>query len=339
MRRFGLVVFAVAAALFLAAPWLDPTRVILGTLSGEAFAAGRPARYWRSMLLGKPAEKAMALTALKTPQAVPVLQELLRPVPGVDTVEVQLTAIDLLGELGADAHDAGGDILAILKSSEKILQPAAAAIVPKLEIPAATAIPVLVPLLEGDAAVPAARAISTYKGEARDTVTTFERLLVDMQRPTDVRWNAARTIGKIGPAAVSAVPTLIDMLDDPEETVREHSSEALGDIGPTAAHAIPHMLPLLQESHPRIRRDTVRSFGFMGPAAKETIPLILPLLDDPEYIVKDAAKTAIMAIDPTALPQAPVPAPSSQANPEQSIVPAPTSGASQPVQSPAVPTP
>src|SRR5262245_19608320 len=77
MRQLGLVLVALLGLVVIASPWLDPTRVIVGTVSGEPFASGRPASYWRAQLRGGPAEKAGALSALKSADAVPVLRSLL----------------------------------------------------------------------------------------------------------------------------------------------------------------------------------------------------------------------------------------------------------------------
>ena len=50
-----------------------------------------------------------------------------------------------------------------------------------------------------------------------------------------VRWNAARTLGKIGDPAKVAVPKILPQFSDSDPAVREHAAEALGDIGPSAA--------------------------------------------------------------------------------------------------------
>lgn len=305
-RLFGV---AVVIALLGAGAyyWLSSPPGPVGTLPGAVSAESRTPEQWRAALTGDPAERDIALKALKSPDAVPILIQLLdTPSDHPGALEIRMTAIDLLSDLGPDAHAAGDALLSMLHDPDPLIPPLAAAAIPKVGVPAAKAIPELQKLLDGprNTAIAVTRAISVYKGEARDLVPKFEQMLRDESLDTEVRWNACRTIGKIGPDAIDALPTLIEFLDAEEITIREHATEAIGDIGPTAASAIPQMIPLLEDDNARVRRDTVRSFGYMGEAAKQTVPAIIKLLDDPEYIVQDAAKNAILAIDPDALPKA-----------------------------------
>ena len=53
------------------------------------------------------------------------------------------------------------------------------------------------------------------------------------------RWRAARTLGRIGPAAEAAVAPLTAALADPSSVVRAHAARALGRIGPAAKSAAP----------------------------------------------------------------------------------------------------
>jgi HEAT repeat protein len=110
------------------------------------------------------------------------------------------------------------------------------------------------------------------------------------------RWEAIRTLGKIGPDAKPAMPVLIASLNDEEEKVREHAAESLGEIGD--ATAVPHLIRMLGDSAARVRRDAVRSLGQFGPAAKSSLPAIEKLLTDKEELVREAAKTALRRIDP-----------------------------------------
>jgi HEAT repeat protein len=58
---------------------------------------------------------------------------------------------------------------------------------------------------------------------------------------------AAYEISGMGPAAASAVPALIEALDDPEATVRFPVTVALGEIGPAAKAAVPRLKQMMDE--------------------------------------------------------------------------------------------
>jgi hypothetical protein len=62
-----------------------------------------------------------------------------------------------------------------------------------------------------------------------------------------IRNAAAYEIAGMGPAAASAVPALIEALDDPLAVVRFPVTVALGEIGPAAAAAVPRLKQLMEE--------------------------------------------------------------------------------------------
>jgi HEAT repeat protein len=58
---------------------------------------------------------------------------------------------------------------------------------------------------------------------------------------------AAYEIAGLGPAAVAAVPALIEALDDPIPAVRFPVTVALGEIGPGAKAAVPRLQQMIDE--------------------------------------------------------------------------------------------
>lgn len=58
---------------------------------------------------------------------------------------------------------------------------------------------------------------------------------------------AVAALGKIGPEAATAVPTLVELLADEDLRVRIAAVCALGDIGPAARTAIPALKTLAQQ--------------------------------------------------------------------------------------------
>jgi len=279
---------------------LEPTQVVMGMLSGEAFFGGRPTRYWSHALNAGPAARADAEEKLRQGKgaAVPVLAEIVQSPSTPKTAEPRLLAADILAKAGPDAGAAASAFAKGLRDSDPHLQAICAAGLSKIGVPAETAVPLLTDLLKSQHAVVAARALSEYKGAAAPALPELVELLKDTDQPTEVRWNAARTIGKIGPAALSALPPLLVSINDAESNVREHSAEAIGDIGPTAAEGIPALESALTDVNDKVRRDALRSLGYLGPVAKSTVPAIMALLKDPVQRVKDAIVPALKSISP-----------------------------------------
>ena len=169
--------------------------------------------------------------------------------------------------------------------------------------------PKLKELLRGEHSVVTARALSEYREAAAPALPELVAAMHDKKLPTEARWNAARTIGKIGPSAVSTVPDLIDELDDPADTLREHAAEAIGDIGPVAAElGVPALRKALTDHYVKVRRDSVRSLGYIGAEARPAAEDMLLLLKDPEALVREAAEKALKIVAPELLPKETKPA-------------------------------
>ncbi|QDU40986.1 HEAT repeat protein [Maioricimonas rarisocia] len=303
-NRIGLLLIGllvVAAAVV----WLEPTRVGWGLVTGEAFYEGRPTSYWRNALAGPADARAEAEAALQNGgnEAVPVLTELAAGKAGDDWKgsEVRILALDMLGAIGPDASEAIPVVTAALEDEDGHLRSVAAVNLPKIGAEAEQAVPALTKLAAMDPRPEVIRAISVYREEAASSLPVLVKILEDHAHDTETRWNAARTLGKLGPRGVQAVEVLVRCLKDEESTVREHSAEALGDIGPPAVTTVPDLVSVLDDPATRVRRDAVRSLGQVGPEAKAAVPQIVPLLDDPEQMVRDATATTLEILAPDVL--------------------------------------
>lgn len=299
MRRRWWPVAALLVGALLAWGW-EPPDVLLGRLKGEPRFERQPVTHWRKQLTAGPGPAAKAREQLEGGggASLPVLTELLKSEPHPEAVNLRLASLEILGKLGTEATPIAGEVLALLNDPDEHVRTVAVTLVPKLQVRANEALPRLQAFFDKPEAVVALRAASEYRGQAASLLPVLQEILQDRSRPTEVRWNAARTLGKIGFLAVDAVPTLIEFLPDPEPSIREHCAEAIGDIGPSAAgRGIPALLPLLKDENTRVRRDTVRSLGQLGAAARETIPQIQALAKDPEAIVREAVEVAVRRLE------------------------------------------
>lgn len=305
MKKYGIVIAVIIVVCVVGALWLDPTGVLMGYLKGEPFFDGRPTGYWERSLRADPATRVSAIERMEQcgEEGVDVLKSLLNSANGV-SAEVRWTAAEILGKIGPDAERAGSALLAALEDPDPHVRAIAAASLAKVGVPADEAVPALTRMLETDQKVVAGRALSEYRGAAKSALPALVAVLIDKSLDSETRWNAARTLGKLGPDGVEAIPVLVDSLKDDAATVREHAAEALGDIGPAAADTVPALVAVLDDPATRVRRDAVRSLGQIGEASRPTIADMKKLLKDPEEIVREAAKNAIRAIAPEELPKA-----------------------------------
>jgi HEAT repeat protein len=302
-RKPAAVSVAMIVAIALGVIWFEPTHVARGKLLGEPFALGRPASFWGERLAGDPGERAQAIERLigGRRQTVAVLEALLRTSP---SAEIRWTAADLLGQLGTDAQPAAKQLLASLKDGDSHVRVVSAAALSKVEASADGAVPALLELLKREPRPEVSRALSVYRKAAQPAVPELIAILSNERLDTESRWNAARTLGKIGPGAADAIPLLVECLRDEAATIREHAAEALGDIGPAAGETARDLAQVLNDSAPRVRRDAVRSLGQVGPSAREFAADVEKLLADPEQIVRDAALATLKVIAPERVSEA-----------------------------------
>jgi HEAT repeat protein len=282
---------AVVLLVILLVIWLEPTRVLIGRLQGDAFFQGRPSRYWAGQLMSEDPPEALGDSSGKS---TAVLRQLL-VTSGDDerATTLRWTAADLLGKIGPAAQQASEDLIRALDDPDPHVRGVAAASLPAVERRADVVVPWLIELLSTEQRTVAARALSQYGEQADSALPELVRILRDTTLDTEARWNAARTIGKMRAHGAPAIAALTDSLKDAASTVREHAAEALGDIGPPSAPTVPALVAMFQDPAPRVRRDAARSLGQIGVADAAAVEALKGLLADSEAIVRDAAKTAL----------------------------------------------
>lgn len=105
-----------------------------------------------------------------------------------------------------------------------------------------------------------------------------------------VRTAAAFSLLKLNPADQAYVPAL-------EATMREGEGGtivAVGKLGPSAAWALPTLISLLQDGRPGIRRLAAEAIGRIGPNVEARVAL-QKIADDRDDRVRAAVQTALQA--------------------------------------------
>jgi HEAT repeat protein len=110
---------------------------------------------------------------------------------------------------------------------------------------------------------------------------------------TVIRKACLDALGKIGPDAAEAVPTLVAALNDPEDNVRQSAAEALGMIGPNAAPAVPALVAALNDPEDNVRQSAASALGKIGPNAAPAVATLVAALNDPDGKVALSAASAL----------------------------------------------
>lgn len=84
-------------------------------------------------------------------------------------------------------------------------------------------------------------------------------------------------LGKIGPAAETAIPLLVQKTTSSNAYVRVNSIKALGQIGRRPQSVVPALIASLNAPFVSVRIDAARSLGAFGKDAQSAVPALLEL--------------------------------------------------------------
>ena len=92
---------------------------------------------------------------------------------------------------------------------------------------------------------------------------------------------------------------LIRRLKSPHDLKQIHAGLLLGRMGPEAREAVPTLLELLQDASVQNRKLAAWTLGYIGQAAVEAIPALLVALRDSNEGVRKMACEALEKIRPS----------------------------------------
>jgi HEAT repeat protein len=125
-----------------------------------------------------------------------------------------------------------------------------------------------------------------------------EKISADSQSYT------ACAIGAIGPAAKSAIPTLLMGLKTTNDYVRWNTALALGRIHGEPASVVPELMRLLDNSNLTTRCFDIQALGEFGTNAESAVPDLTVMLNDQDPNIRVSATNALKQIDPEAAAKA-----------------------------------
>jgi HEAT repeat protein len=247
-----LLVFAIVVLAALGVVMLVPTfrLILIGLIKGERFYRGRPTSYWvtalkdKNVSLRKEAAYALGrlppepdkvippLSGAEAEAAVPALIEALND----EDLYVRKYAISALQSMGLEAKAAIPAIVEKLRDPEESVRQSAAhklgymkGVDPKVAVP-----PLTEALKDKDSLVRvnAANSLRRVGGEIKIVIPVLLEVLQNKNYPSSTRREAAWSLGWIGPPATKAIPSLLQLVNDEDETVRAAVMEALKKIDP-----------------------------------------------------------------------------------------------------------
>jgi len=115
-----------------------------------------------------------------------------------------------------------------------------------------------------------------------------------MESGWTVRWASVRALGVVGLGRISALPPLLQALQDEQWQVRGVAALAVGQFGIRATPAaVAAVADALQDEQAPVRKAATMALGEIGPPARTVITALQAVTDDDDEAVREAAAVAI----------------------------------------------
>jgi phycocyanobilin lyase alpha subunit len=119
--------------------------------------------------------------------------------------------------------------------------------------------------------------------------------------------NAARALGKLGPAGRQAIDDLLAVLDDPDDGLREAAARALGELGAEQAVAPicrllasgPQQAGAIRAGTPRLMEPCealLEALGDIGCGSASVLAVVEPYVDHERPLIRSAAARALLRL-------------------------------------------
>ena len=240
---------------------------------------------------------------------------------------------ELMNELGPAAREATPAIIPALKSDDEFTASCAAEALSKIDAPPDLALPALLDAMRtsphADTRLFAAQSVGRFGEKAKPVVPEMVKLLP--QQEPKVQIMIAKVILMLAPPNPPALNTLVFLLKSEDAEIRENAVSALRELGLTAHDAIPAIIPLLSDQNETtgriaawalytagtppetavpllvsalknsplagVRNSAAWTLGLYGPAAQAAGPALQAALQDKDPDVREAAQKALGALD------------------------------------------
>lgn len=141
----------------------------------------------------------------------------------------------------------------------------------------------------------AMRIVASLGAVAEPLAEALGRALSD----PNVRGEAIKALGKLGPSGRAGVPALAALLAE-DAGHRWNLLDALESIGPAASEAVPAILGVIDANDTYVD-EAIRTLGRIGPGARSAVPRLIPLVGSGRQSMVRVALRAIGPGDASAL--------------------------------------
>jgi hypothetical protein len=149
----------------------------------------------------------------------------------------------------------------------------------------------------------ASKAFIVLGPDAKDAAPSLIKIYEQKISVTS-QYSTAEAIGGIGPAAIDAIPALIQGLRTTNWDVRLDTAWALGRIHSEPATVLPELQKLLHDPNLYVRMATVKALQAFGTNATPAVPELTAMLNDQNKHMRVAATNALNQINPEAAAKA-----------------------------------
>src|SRR4029077_14458717 len=131
--------------------------------------------------------------------------------------------------------------------------------------------------------------------KSKPAIAALTELLYD--EDSDVRKEAVKALGAIGPDARDAVSALSEAVRDRNDRVRRVAVISLGKAGPTSA-GISALEQALSDPEDSVREEAAETLGQWGKVAESAAPSLRAVCKDAEGRVRVKSATALCKVMP-----------------------------------------
>jgi HEAT repeat protein/S1-C subfamily serine protease len=219
----------------------------------------------------------------------------------------RIQACNQLGQMGSDAKAAVNALVAALSDKNEVVRRAAAEGLEQIGNMTQSQIDAVTQALRDDSAevrLASVNALKRMGEEADSAVPALRQCLRDPD--ARVRIQALRTLAQLGPIAAKDQATVPDisraLREDKNHDVRSEAAVALGKMGQAAVPALPALEDALKDTNRDVRVNVLSTFEALGPDAKPAISNLVAALKERDRDVRLGAISALGAMGPDARP-------------------------------------